>query len=140
MLGDTLRKLRKERKWSQKVLSEKSGVNQGFISEIESGKKTPGLDTLRALSHALGTSISFLTDDVETPPSGAPPPTAIAEEQSEYSLQPLSKEELYLVRTFRKLHDAEKQKVIEIAELYCGVKEPWRNAGGGSDSKESNSK
>lgn len=60
LFGETIRNLRKSRGWSQKTLSEKSGVNQGFISEIESGKKSPGFKTLKALSMAFSVSIDDL--------------------------------------------------------------------------------
>jgi hypothetical protein len=66
-------------------------------------------------------------------------PSLVAEEEGIYTKQPLTAEELYLVRTFRKLRLAEKEKVIEIAELYSGVKESRRHDGGGSGSRESNS-
>lgn len=63
----------------------------------------------------------------------------VAEEQGGYTKQSLTEDETYLICTFRKLHPAERDKVIEIAELYSGVKEPRRSDGGGKGSKESNS-
>jgi hypothetical protein len=63
----------------------------------------------------------------------------VAENQEEYAGRLLSEDEDYLLRTFRKLHLAEKEKVIEIAELYSGVKESRKHDGGGSGSQESNS-
>lgn len=63
----------------------------------------------------------------------------VAEPQGGYTRQLLSEDEDYLIRTYRKLHPAEREKVIEIAELYRGVKESRQQDGGGSGSQESNS-
>lgn len=66
-----------------------------------------------------------------------PPPT-VQEPEGAYAPR-LSRDELYLLRTFRRLHPAEQEKVIEIAELYAGVKESRNDVGGGSDCAESKS-
>ncbi len=67
MIGETLKKLRKQRGLSQKALADKSGINQGFISEIENGKKSPGIDTLKSLSQTLEVPIGALAGDPAYP-------------------------------------------------------------------------
>lgn len=53
-LGDVLRKLRDQRKWSLDDLAGKSGVNRQSISEIERGVVDPRRSTLDRLAVALG--------------------------------------------------------------------------------------
>jgi transcriptional regulator with XRE-family HTH domain len=52
--------LQKERAWSQKHLAGTAGVDQGFISRLESGKTEPCLETLATLARAFGLSLSEL--------------------------------------------------------------------------------
>ena len=53
-LGNRIQELRNERGMSQVELSSITGINQGDISRIESGKANPSLDTIRRLAHGLG--------------------------------------------------------------------------------------
>ena len=47
-----IKSLRHQRSWSQMRLSVESGVSPGMIGEIESGKKSPSLDTLDKIAEA----------------------------------------------------------------------------------------
>src|SRR6185436_4666176 len=53
-LGHRLRDHRRRLGLSQSQLAEKAGVNQGYLSSIEQGDRTPRHDTLRAIAVALG--------------------------------------------------------------------------------------
>lgn len=68
--GKRLRKLREERSLSIARLAQKSGITQGYLSQIEAGKRpTPGLQTLIALATALRVTLDELADfDVESVP------------------------------------------------------------------------
>lgn len=55
-----LKRLRKEREWSQQELAEKVGVSKQSIFNYENGKKTPSKDTVTKLTQAFGVSQSFL--------------------------------------------------------------------------------
>jgi transcriptional regulator with XRE-family HTH domain len=56
-----IRQLREERKMSQLELAQKSGVAQGYISELEAGTKgNPGLDVLKKVAKALGVPVTEL--------------------------------------------------------------------------------
>ncbi len=61
-LGERLKALRKERGIQQKVLAEKSGLTPSLISQIESNKLTPSLNTLGRIAGALGLPIAQLFD------------------------------------------------------------------------------
>jgi transcriptional regulator with XRE-family HTH domain len=54
VVGANLRRLRKERGFSQTALSELSGVPQQTISELETGPRSPHQRTLTKLADALG--------------------------------------------------------------------------------------
>jgi len=53
-LGPRVREHRRRLGLSQSQLAEKAGVNQGYLSSIENGDRTPRQDTLRAIAVALG--------------------------------------------------------------------------------------
>ena len=54
LLGARLRDHRRRLGLSQSQLAAKAGVNQGYLSSIEKGDRTPRPDTLRAIAVALG--------------------------------------------------------------------------------------
>lgn len=60
-----IRELREKKGWSQSELSRRSGVKQGVLSYIESGRtKHPRIDTLAAIAAALGTTVEKLVRKV----------------------------------------------------------------------------
>jgi SOS-response transcriptional repressor LexA len=52
-LGQRVRRRRKELRLSQVALASAAGINQGYLSEIERGKRHPSQGTLHALAVAL---------------------------------------------------------------------------------------
>lgn len=54
---------RKEKGWSQKELSDKAGVSQTYISELEAGKKQPTVLIAQKLATALGITLSELLNE-----------------------------------------------------------------------------
>ncbi len=52
--GDNLKRTRLAKNMSQTDLGEKLGVDKGYISTLESGKKNPTLATISKLAKALG--------------------------------------------------------------------------------------
>ena len=61
-LGVRIRALREERGLLQKQLAEKAGLTASKMSQIESGRLTPTLRTLRKVADALGASIPELLE------------------------------------------------------------------------------
>lgn len=53
LFAQRLKAERIKRDWSQSELADASGVNVTFISEIERGRKEPGLATIERLTKAL---------------------------------------------------------------------------------------
>lgn len=65
-----MRSLRIRKRLNMTALAALAGTSKSYISELESGKRTPGLDVLHRLADALGVDVAVLcpaaTDDEET--------------------------------------------------------------------------
>ena len=61
-LGDRIKALRAERQLQQRQLAEKAGLTPSMVSQIESGRLTPSLNTLGRIAGALGVPIAVLFD------------------------------------------------------------------------------
>lgn len=57
-IGDTLKSLRKERKMTLKAMSEQTGVSISFLSQVERGKSSVTLESLKKIADALGVNPS----------------------------------------------------------------------------------
>lgn len=62
MIGDTLRKLRKEANMTQSDLAKKIGVQRSLISKYESGAIDPTFSQLQRIVDAMGISYIYLYD------------------------------------------------------------------------------
>ena len=60
VIGQIIRRLRKERGLSQEVLSGFAGIARSHLAMIEPGVKSPTIETLWRLSDALGIRLSTL--------------------------------------------------------------------------------
>jgi transcriptional regulator with XRE-family HTH domain len=76
-LGERVRALRMERGLQQRQLAEKADLTPSLVSQIESGRLTPSLNTLRRLADALGVTIASLFD-------GQPPGSVVVTRKKEY--------------------------------------------------------
>jgi len=61
-LGLYIKSRREAMRLSQEDLAQKLNVTQGYITKIETGKKTPGYDVLNLISKVFGVKPGFLTD------------------------------------------------------------------------------
>ncbi len=62
VLGDMIRDIRKQRKWTQEQLGKKVGVQKAQISKLEGGYANMTLSTLLKVVSALKADISFKID------------------------------------------------------------------------------
>ncbi|GAB6174394.1 cupin domain-containing protein [Paradesulfitobacterium aromaticivorans] len=69
MLGNKIRLKRMEKQLTLKELAERTGVTQGFLSQVERGLTDPSITTLRRISNALNVPIFyFLMDEAKSNP------------------------------------------------------------------------
>ncbi|MDV2995421.1 MAG: hypothetical protein N4J56_005075 [Chroococcidiopsis sp. SAG 2025] len=69
MLNEALRLMRIFHDLSQKELAEKLGISKSYLSEIETGKKTPTIDLLNRYSKSFDipvSSIMFFSENLTT--------------------------------------------------------------------------
>lgn len=66
LLGERIRKLRKQKNWRQIDLAEQSGVHEVHISDLERGAREAGLRTLLAIAQALEVKLSDLFKGMES--------------------------------------------------------------------------
>ena len=60
MLGEALRLLRVFHDYKATVVSEKLGISQGYLSELESGKKNPSLELVGRYAEVFKTTPSAI--------------------------------------------------------------------------------
>ena len=68
LLGRKIRDLRLRRGLTVQKLAASSGLSKGFISQVENGRTSPSLATLRDLAVALETSVAYLVVEEEQVP------------------------------------------------------------------------
>lgn len=64
-IGLRIRKLRKQKFWTQEKLSEKAEIAPDYLCRIELGKKHPSLKTILLIANALDTTADDLLIDVQ---------------------------------------------------------------------------
>jgi transcriptional regulator with XRE-family HTH domain len=65
-IGERLAQLRKEHRYSIRKLADRAGVSASLVSDVERGKVEPSISTLKRLSDALGTTLTyFFSEPVE---------------------------------------------------------------------------
>lgn len=67
MIGDRIRKLRKERGYSQQQLANKLNLTQGAISQWENNQTVPAYDQLASIAQLFSTSIDDLMGRLDLP-------------------------------------------------------------------------
>jgi transcriptional regulator with XRE-family HTH domain len=68
IIGDRLRALREEKKFSQGDIEKKTGLLRCYISRVENGHTVPAIETLEKMARALEIPMYKLFYDGEEPP------------------------------------------------------------------------
>jgi transcriptional regulator with XRE-family HTH domain len=68
IIGERLRAIREEKKFSQGDIEKKSGLIRCYVSRVENGHTVPGVDTIEKFAHALEVPMYQLFYDGEEPP------------------------------------------------------------------------
>jgi transcriptional regulator with XRE-family HTH domain len=64
-LGQNVRRRREARELTQEKLAEKSGLDPTYISDIERGRRNPGIKNVARLAKALGLTTAELLKGVD---------------------------------------------------------------------------
>ena len=64
-LGDRIRQLREQRKWSQEEFADLCGLHRTAVGFLERAERNPRLDTLLTISKGLGITVSELLQGLE---------------------------------------------------------------------------
>jgi len=68
LVGATIRRLRTDRGLTLAQTAERTGLNVGYLSQVETDKASPSLETLAALADAFEVPVSWCLMDVSPPP------------------------------------------------------------------------
>jgi transcriptional regulator with XRE-family HTH domain len=68
LVGAQIKRLRRERALTLADVAERSGLNIGYLSQVENDKASPSLETLAALGAALDVPITWFLADSAAPP------------------------------------------------------------------------
>jgi len=68
IIGDRLRELREQKKFSQGEIEKRTGLLRCYISRVENGHTVPAVETLEKLARALEVPLYRLFYDREEPP------------------------------------------------------------------------
>jgi len=107
-LGQTIRAIREAQGLSQKEVAEAAGIDQSYLSMIESGqRRNPGMRIVSRLAQALQVSMDELAERAGYLPEPQPP-------------DPLSDRAMWL---FRQLPRWRQEDVLAQLELYLRLRE-----------------
>jgi transcriptional regulator with XRE-family HTH domain len=68
MVGQQIRRLRHERDLTLAQVASRSGLNLGYLSQVENDKASPSLETLAALAAAIDVPVAWFLADSSRPP------------------------------------------------------------------------
>lgn len=63
-LGTLLRRSRKAKKLTLKVVADRAGISEGFLSQVENNVKSPSVDTLMNICDAIGENVGDLLNQL----------------------------------------------------------------------------
>lgn len=94
MIGDNIRRIRKEKGYSINKLSKETGISLGYLSDLENNKaKNPSMDKLKTIAKFLETTLSDIigASTIITTPSGTGKPIIkpdfICEDGNQYEVK-----------------------------------------------------
>lgn len=105
-LKNRVRNLRRERGYSVRELSERAGISQPFIADIESGRGTPSLNSLVGLARGFDMTVMELLAGVDDMGEPVPPAPPMPDSLRDFLEHPEFKDELtpYWVELLQRVH------------------------------------
>ena len=59
-VGERLRSIRRLRRATLRTIAERAGVSESFLSQVERGKASASIGSLRRIANALGVAVAYL--------------------------------------------------------------------------------
>src|SRR5438094_6326071 len=75
-VGERLRELRRFRRCTLRTISARSGLSESFLSQVERGRSSASIESLRRVAEALGVSMADLFE-----PDGVPGPRVLRRDE-----------------------------------------------------------
>src|SRR5919199_5561578 len=75
-VGERLRALRRLRRCTLRTVAERSGLSESFLSQVERGRSSASIASLRRIAEALGVTVADLFE-----PSGPPRPRVLRRDE-----------------------------------------------------------
>lgn len=119
MLNVRVREKRKAKGLTQKQLAELVDVSESQISQIETGKRKPGFETLLKLGEALDCTVQDLFDDEKNPATGS---DGEEENKEVIILSELSEKQRKLIKEILQLSDQEATALLPITEAFLSAR------------------
>ncbi|EJP83802.1 MULTISPECIES: helix-turn-helix domain-containing protein [Bacillus] len=116
MIGEIIKKLRKERNITQEQLGNAIGVSKMAISYFEKGKKAPGRETLEKIADYFNITTDFLLGRSDDP------------ELTEYESKVVTEEGNNIIKLIETLPKEERQKAWEQLEMYVNYIKSKKNS------------
>lgn len=123
-LGDRIREQREANNWSQGLIEARAGLTKGYLSLVESGKRTPKRDTMQRIANALRVPVQALEEGGSAPTEGSVTvyvDTNVLTAEIAQRMAPLTPdieiEELQQALTvFAQLDGTEQRRILDIME------------------------
>lgn len=115
IIGDRLRTLREEKKFSQGDIEKRTGLLRCYISRVENGHTVPALETLEKMARALEVPLYHLVYDGNKPPQ--PPKILASSDSATFGSTP--KEMRYLkvlCRHLAKVNERDRKVIMAMAQ------------------------
>ncbi|WP_341279751.1 helix-turn-helix transcriptional regulator [Paenibacillus sp. FSL H8-0537] len=106
MLGERIREIRKKNQMNQMEFSNRVGVSQGTLSELEQNKYNPSLETLLAIIKEFNVHATWLLFG-----------DMASQDEHKEVVGELNQVENSLIICFRKLSARDQREIVEIIEL-----------------------
>ena len=109
-IGDKIRELRKNNRFTLRELSERAELSVSFLSDIENGRRNPRLENLGKIADAFNVEVSDLLDENEH--------FIIKENPADYTVDELEIEIERLKPRIRQLPQEEKDRLLKMINAY----------------------
>ncbi len=112
IIGDSLRVLREQKKFSQGTIEERTGLLRCYISRVENGHTVPAVETLEKFARALEVPMYQLFYEGEEPPKLPNPPRRKSVNGQEWGGTGRDERSLYKFRRFLSQMEENDRKLL----------------------------